>query len=134
MLTLPIKGKWFDMILSREKREEYREIKPYWIRRFENAFRAVMIDAAEGKRVIPWAVVSGDGQPVKEIPVRLRCGYSGQARSAVARCRLRVGRGRPEWGAEPGKDYLILDILEVREEPKKPKEAQNERPGDLKDR
>lgn len=25
MLTLPIKKKWFDMILSGEKQEEYRE-------------------------------------------------------------------------------------------------------------
>ena len=31
MLTLPIKKKWFDMILSGEKKEEYREIKPYKI-------------------------------------------------------------------------------------------------------
>ena len=29
MLTLPIKKKWFDMIVSGEKKEEYREIKPY---------------------------------------------------------------------------------------------------------
>ena len=29
MLTLPIKKKWFDMILSGEKKEEYREIKPF---------------------------------------------------------------------------------------------------------
>lgn len=29
MLILPIKRKWFDMILSGEKKEEYREIKPY---------------------------------------------------------------------------------------------------------
>ena len=28
MLTLPIKKKWFDMIKSGEKKEEYREIKP----------------------------------------------------------------------------------------------------------
>ena len=27
MLTLPIKKQWFDMILSGEKKEEYREIK-----------------------------------------------------------------------------------------------------------
>ena len=34
MLTLPIKKKWFDMILSGEKKEEYREIKPYYDSRF----------------------------------------------------------------------------------------------------
>ena len=30
MLILPIKGKWFNMILSGDKQEEYREIKPYY--------------------------------------------------------------------------------------------------------
>ena len=35
MLTLPIKGKWFDMIVAKEKKEEYRDIKPYYTKRFE---------------------------------------------------------------------------------------------------
>ena len=33
MLVLPIKKKWFDMIISGEKKEEYREIKPYYDKR-----------------------------------------------------------------------------------------------------
>lgn len=33
-LKLTLKKKWFDMIASGEKKEEYREIKPYWIKRF----------------------------------------------------------------------------------------------------
>ena len=41
MLTLPIKKKWFDMIVSGEKKEEYREIKPYYDSRFMNAFGSV---------------------------------------------------------------------------------------------
>lgn len=39
MLTLPIKKKWFDMILSGEKKEEYREIKPYYDSRFFNEYK-----------------------------------------------------------------------------------------------
>lgn len=34
VLHLTLKKCWFDMIASGEKREEYREIKPYWDRRF----------------------------------------------------------------------------------------------------
>lgn len=30
MLVLPIKKKWFDMIISGEKKEEYREMKKYY--------------------------------------------------------------------------------------------------------
>lgn len=33
-LHLNLKRKWFDMILSGEKDEEYREITPYWKKRF----------------------------------------------------------------------------------------------------
>jgi len=34
LLNLTLKKKWYDMIASGEKKEEYREIKPYWIKRF----------------------------------------------------------------------------------------------------
>lgn len=33
MLILPIKKQWFDMIRREEKKEEYRENKPYWTTR-----------------------------------------------------------------------------------------------------
>lgn len=35
-LHLTLKKKWFDMILSGEKKEEYREMKDYWVNRFCN--------------------------------------------------------------------------------------------------
>lgn len=35
-LHLNLKKKWFDMILSGEKTEEYREIKGYWIDRLSS--------------------------------------------------------------------------------------------------
>lgn len=34
ILELPLKKEWYDMIESGEKREEYREIKPHWSKRF----------------------------------------------------------------------------------------------------
>lgn len=33
ILHLTLKRKWFEMIAAGEKKEEYREIKPYWISR-----------------------------------------------------------------------------------------------------
>ena len=32
-LTLTVSKQWFNMIVTGEKTEEYREIKPYWLRR-----------------------------------------------------------------------------------------------------
>lgn len=36
VLTLSVKKEWFDKIVSNEKKEEYREIKEYWLGRLFN--------------------------------------------------------------------------------------------------
>lgn len=92
MLTLPIKKKWFDMIRSGEKTEEYREIKPYYTKRFDKVFRT--------------------GQFLQPATICLRNGYSKNSPSINAYCSLRVGYGKPEWGAEKGKKYYVLSIIE----------------------
>lgn len=38
ILHLTLKKKWFDMIASGEKKEEYREIKPYWNKRLNKKY------------------------------------------------------------------------------------------------
>lgn len=40
-LFLPLKAKWFDKIKSGEKTTEYREVKPYWQKRFMKKYDAV---------------------------------------------------------------------------------------------
>ena len=97
MLILPIKKKWFDMILSGEKKEEYREIKPYYTTRFRNVW----------------------GYPAywNEIhTIRFRNGYSKDSPSFLADVLLGIGAGKPKWGAEPGKKYYVLLIHKVYEE------------------
>ena len=112
MLTLPIKAKWYRMILSGEKKEEYREIKPYWTTRIENAFRVAVVN---NDRIIPWEILNRSGRKPEQ-KIRLRCGYQRKSHTAVARVKLRIGTGRQEWGAEPGRLYYIFKILEAQEE------------------
>ena len=94
MTTLPIKKKWFDMILSGEKKEEYREISDYYNTRFRNI----------------WGYPAWWGERHK---VRLRNGYSATSPSIVVNCTLAIGYGHQEWGAEPNRKYFILRIIEV---------------------
>jgi len=97
MLTLPIKKKWFDMILSGEKKEEYRAMKPYYHSRFENI-----------------GLLNSVLEPTNEIRVvKFRNGYSRKSPSFYAWVKIRMGEGKPEWGAEPGKDYWILELLNI---------------------
>lgn len=95
MLTLPTKKKWFDMILSGEKKEEYRDIKPYYKTRFMNLW---------GDTIAPKLV---------KRKIMFRNGYGKDSPSFVAECTCTIGIGKEEWGAEKGKEYFVLTIHEI---------------------
>lgn len=119
MLTLPIKTKWFNMILSGEKKEEYREIKEYYETRFLNLFGAITIyPSSIFSNISKYELLQGEVVPeeirkdrVQEII--FRNGYSKNSKAIKARCKLRIGKGKSEWGAEPDKQYYVLEILSV---------------------
>lgn len=94
MLTLPIKKKWFDMILSGEKKEEYRELNDYYKTRLENLFVFQAPDYQED--------------------IIFRNGYSANSPQLKALCSLSIGYGKSEWGAEPGEMYHVLTIHQVK--------------------
>lgn len=103
MLTLPIKKKWFDMIRSGEKKEEYREKNRYYRGRFR-MYLGVYRSSPEEE----WKK--------RKAVVRFRNGYAASSPSFTAVCTIDIGPGREEWGAEPGKEYYRLQILEIRKE------------------
>ena len=83
-LDLTLKKKWFDLIASGEKKEEYREIKVYWTKRLV------------GK---------------EHTHVRFRNGYA--RNSPVIMLELKsiiVAEGREEWGAKKGDLYFVLKL------------------------
>lgn len=115
MLILPIKKKWFDMILSGEKKEEYREIKPYYTKRIHNELKAR--DSITGKLFSPGdlsdlsnntlqCIISEDESYFVE--VLFRNGYSNNSPSFKAECKVTIGEGNPSWGAIPDEKYFIL--------------------------
>lgn len=46
MLTFNLKKQWFDKIKSGGKTHEYREVKPYWIKRFFNLSSGMFFDVS----------------------------------------------------------------------------------------
>lgn len=95
MLILPIEKKWFDMVERREKKEEYREDKPYWRSRF--------------KKLMTGAEMIG-----KHHKALLRNGYGKYRSTLEIEFILGFGQGREEWGAKAGENYFILSILDVK--------------------
>lgn len=97
MFVLPIKRKWFFMILDGIKKEEYREIKPYYTKRFQTL-----------------GLLDENGNPTsKHAVIPFRNGYGTLVPYLFANVHLRIGTGNPEWGAEPNVKYYILEINSI---------------------
>jgi hypothetical protein len=85
ILHLTLKKKWFDMILSGEKKEEYREIKKYWSDRFYGVNNYSLVCFTNGY---------GNHRPSLTIELNDIC----------------VGQGNTEWGAPNDQDVFILEL------------------------
>lgn len=102
-LPLTIKKQWFDMILSGEKKEEYRDIKPYYDSRFSNII-------GYPKEDMHFIFSNSISEPFY---VKFNNGYSKDCPSFYAKCTLRIDTGNPAWGAVPNEKYYVLSILEI---------------------
>ena len=91
-LHLNLKRKWFDMILSGEKKEEYRELSDYWKFRFEH--------------------LKSLDTPTKTIT--FSNGYRKDRDQFVIKLKsIWIAKGKEKWGAEPDKLYFVLKLGEI---------------------
>lgn len=102
-LVLNVKKEWFDMIYSGLKAEKYVEIKPYWTKIFENYF-GTHYDFSDSTPKLVW-----NTQP-KTIVFR---NGSSSTNEIITQCTLGEGYGKEEWGAEKGKQYYVLKIINI---------------------
>jgi len=105
-LVLTLKKEWFDMILSGEKTEEYRIIKPYWEKRFENYF-GKHIDTDVSKSRVAWVWNKN------KKTIIFRNGYGNDKPTFYAECTIREDFGKEAWGAEKDVKYYVLTIHRV---------------------
>ena len=101
ILHQPLKAKWYRMIESGEKPEEYREATPYWCKRF-CGFNRLLYSFRNGYKDINKAgythVQFSLGYPKNDDESR-RMTFELKA--------IEYREGREEWGAEKGKKYLV---------------------------
>lgn len=100
-LHLTLKKNWFDMILSGEKKEEYREIKSYWMNRL------MIFPYVEG--------VINPEQYIREFDtVTFKNGYAANApEMEIELKRIEIKEGNPDWGAEAGVKYFVMSLGEI---------------------
>ena len=123
-LDLVLKKKWYDMIDSGVKTEEYREIKPFWANR-------LLYHSPLGEKAYWQSVLEKARALVKEHPncynlqnlliknmgtrgyeiVTFHLGYAKDRPSMTFELdKIEIGEGRSEWGAEAGEMYFVIKL------------------------
>jgi len=124
-LKLTIKKKWFDMILSGEKTEEYRDIKPYWFNRFMYHYGSGIEDNIENickayqkPRKFGYASIF-DINDFNEIMPKdfeeIKFYNGGHFSDKLPNFKMElkgieISKGKEEWGAEKDKYYFVLKL------------------------
>ena len=106
VLHLTLKKKWFDMIASGEKKEEYREVKDYWMKRLAGikgcgtSYNFTLLNNIKNK-CIDYDVVI------------FKNGYSKNAPTLVINCKgIEVREGKSQWGA-PNHRVFVIKLGEI---------------------
>lgn len=104
ILYLTLNKKWFDMIKSGEKKEEYRDIEPYW----EN--RLCIFE--RGNRIGNMTHIKFNGYRKFDI-VCFRNGYSKKSPTVWIECKgIREGRSKLKWGGD-GRNCFIIKLGKI---------------------
>ena len=107
ILRLTLKKEWFDMIASGVKKEEYREVKPYWENRLTEECDCGF-DACD-------ECDSGGGFKVFDV-IEFKNGYGNHVPAMrVAFKGIEKRGGNPKWGAVKGETYFVIHLGEVLE-------------------
>lgn len=103
ILHLNLKKKWFDLIAEGEKKEEYREIKDYWISRL-----------TKDKSICQ---MGDNGYVVNERKfdkVVFKNGYNKDAPIMIVECKgIETTTGKEEWGAEKDEHYFVIKLGKI---------------------
>ena len=118
ILTLHLKRKWFDLIKSGEKKEEYRTQTCYWIKRFLTCDEHFLDYLWDASCVYPNALEMFNYNlkntfRIKQFDrIRFVLGYPNLTDEErileFKNPKIRIGTGRPEWGAVPGVNYFVI--------------------------
>lgn len=92
VLFVVVKEPWFSMIRDEIKLEEYREQSPYWKKRLYRN----------------WPALEGEFQHYDTLLLSNGMTKAKEKRLLLDCPKIRIGTGKTEWGAKPGKEYFVI--------------------------
>lgn len=116
-LQLPLKRRWFEMTKSGEKKEDYREINTYWIKRLTENFSWDMnkypLKLNEHKDVLNKGSLKPKSFDINTMTLGYPTSTDTERILRLEHKGIEIGYGKPEWGAEPNKLYFIIKHGEI---------------------
>ena len=115
-LTLHLERKWFELIKSGEKKEEYRAQTTYWIKRLTTCDEKILDFIWDSACIYPNSTEIFNRELANWLKqfdrIRFVLGYSKSNDEErileFKNPKIRIGTGRPEWGAVPGVNYFVI--------------------------
>lgn len=109
VLDLVLKIKWYEMIESGEKREEYRKIGAFWARRLclspkQSKCRSNAAKCVSGDFAVSSCFAMRDFRFV-----RFHRAYTSTTMTFVIDG-IEIKEGNPDWGAVPGEKYFVIKL------------------------
>jgi hypothetical protein len=128
VLYLTLKKKWFDMIASGEKREEYREIKEYWLKRLFRHNDYAILDQQMLDEVIyeinnkPYTTNElydlAGWSPKRFNFVCFRKGYAKDAPEIWCRCEgIEIKQAKSEWSDNAKGYFFTIELGKILDAP-----------------
>lgn len=111
ILYLPLKTEWYNLIESGIKKEEYREIKPYWIKRLctKETLSKLNVDSISNDMNTLMNLYSMNIIQFKNFnKVKFIYGYTKKSMTFEV-INITLGKGKIEWGAMD--DILFIITL-----------------------
>jgi hypothetical protein len=112
-LRLPLKKQWFDLTKDGIKTEDYREIAPYWCRRFFiGKFSEPIGDFCEFLKIScdanGFLRLYGKRFTTNTMTLGYPKSNDTERKIKFEHLGITINYGREEWGAEPGKLYFVI--------------------------
>lgn len=117
-LKLVLKRRWYEMIESGEKKEEYRDATDYYRKKFCPLFKCWRWNTITGDpltdAVVPCSFCKEHPANIKHYDtVTFYLGYRKDRPSMTFTCEgITIGEGKPEWGAAPRLTYYVIKLGE----------------------
>jgi hypothetical protein len=111
-LQLSLKRQWFEMTKAGIKKEDYREITPYWWKRLVQCGECYRNETDSLNKILAppneWKMLLAKNFDTTTLTLGYPSSTDTERIIKFKNAGIEISEGNPEWGAEKGKLYFVI--------------------------